>query len=229
MRSARSFGIFLSSAITPLLVAALALPAPVRAQQAPAGMTPGNGASMDPANQDGQAGFAPISPLSRPEAHDHDQDQNPDDADSKSKQQAPPPSLPGSHAEPVPVAPPDKETSDMNPTDALFDAINRGDSAAARDALNRGADVNGKNILGQTPLAMSVDLGRNEISFMLLSVRSSTQEDAAAAPPAPDSGSGAGSGAGEGSQASLSAASSVSAPPVPDAGFLGFGGKPGGS
>ena len=32
---------------------------------------------------------------------------------------------------------------DLQPTDALFDAINRGDIAAARDALNRGADLNG--------------------------------------------------------------------------------------
>jgi hypothetical protein len=59
----------------------------------------------------------------------------------------------------------------MQPTDALFDAINRGDIAGARDALNRGADLNGVNILGMTPMELSVDLGRNDISFLLLSMR----------------------------------------------------------
>jgi hypothetical protein len=59
----------------------------------------------------------------------------------------------------------------LQPTDALFDAINRGDIASARDALNRGADLNGVNILGLTPMELSVDLGRNDISFLLLSMR----------------------------------------------------------
>jgi hypothetical protein len=59
----------------------------------------------------------------------------------------------------------------MNPTEALFDAIDRGDIASARDALNRGADLNGVNVLGMTPMELSVDLGRNDISFLLLSMR----------------------------------------------------------
>jgi hypothetical protein len=59
----------------------------------------------------------------------------------------------------------------MEPTDALFDAINRGDIAAAREAVSRGADLRGQNVLGMTPLELSVDLGRNDISFMLLSLR----------------------------------------------------------
>jgi hypothetical protein len=59
----------------------------------------------------------------------------------------------------------------MQPNDALFDAINRGDIAAARDALNRGADMNAVNVLGMTPMELSVDLGRNDISFLLLSMR----------------------------------------------------------
>ena len=59
----------------------------------------------------------------------------------------------------------------MQPTEALFDAINRGDIAAARDALSRGADMSGVNVLGMTPLELSVDLGRNDISFLLLSMR----------------------------------------------------------
>ena len=59
----------------------------------------------------------------------------------------------------------------MPPTEALFDAVNRGDLPAAKDALSRGADINGTNVLGLTPLELSVDLGRNEISFLLLSLR----------------------------------------------------------
>ena len=59
----------------------------------------------------------------------------------------------------------------MEPTEALFDAINRGDIGTARDAISRGADLHGHNVLGMTPLELSVDLGRNDISFMLLSMR----------------------------------------------------------
>jgi hypothetical protein len=59
----------------------------------------------------------------------------------------------------------------MEPNDALFDAINRGDIASARDALARGADLNAVNVLGMTPMELSVDLGRNDISFLLLSMR----------------------------------------------------------
>lgn len=69
------------------------------------------------------------------------------------------------------AAPATRPVGDMQPTDALFDAINRGDIATARDALNRGADLDGVNILGMTPMELSVDLGRNDISFLLLSMR----------------------------------------------------------
>ena len=83
---------------------------------------------------------------------------------------APPPVLPGTKAAVEPAAPTEATTS-MTPTEALFDAVNRGDLAAARDAVNRGADLAGRNMLGLTPLDLSVDLGRNDISFMLLSQR----------------------------------------------------------
>ncbi|CEF55451.1 ankyrin repeat domain-containing protein [Acetobacter ghanensis] len=63
---------------------------------------------------------------------------------------------------------------DVEPTVALFEAINRGSVSSARDAINRGADLNGRNILGQTPLDMSIDLNRNPITFLLLSLRNST-------------------------------------------------------
>ncbi len=80
-----------------------------------------------------------------------------------------PPALPGTKSNPDTVAPATKLPSEMNPTDALFDAINRGDVAAARDALNRGADLDGHNVLGMTPIELSIDLSRNDISFLLLS------------------------------------------------------------
>ncbi|MBO0711951.1 MAG: ankyrin repeat domain-containing protein, partial [Acetobacteraceae bacterium] len=56
----------------------------------------------------------------------------------------PPPSLPGAQDNGR-AAPSDKIPTDMLPTDALFDAIDRGDIASARDAINRGADLNGHN------------------------------------------------------------------------------------
>jgi hypothetical protein len=82
----------------------------------------------------------------------------------------PPEAVPGAKAR-TPAAPATHAATDLQPTDALFDAINRGDIGAARDALNRGADMDGVNILGMTPMELSVDLGRNDISFLLLSMR----------------------------------------------------------
>ena len=94
---------------------------------------------------------------------------------SKPQQRKPsekaPPALPGARAEPDAVAPPSRNAPDLPPTEALFDAINRGDLPMAKDAINRGADINGRNVLGLSPLELSVDLGRNQISFLLLSLR----------------------------------------------------------
>jgi hypothetical protein len=81
-----------------------------------------------------------------------------------------PDAIPGAKAR-VPAAPATKPITDMAPSDALFDAINRGDITAARDSLNRGADLDAVNVLGLTPMELSVDLGRNDISFLLLSMR----------------------------------------------------------
>jgi len=94
---------------------------------------------------------------------------------------APPPAVPGSKptansggpsgTPPTPLAPGDRPAAlDLPPTDALFDAINRGDIASAKDAISRGADLTAQNVLGLTPLDLSVDLGRNDISFLLLSL-----------------------------------------------------------
>ena len=80
-----------------------------------------------------------------------------------------PPGLPGTAAKPGETA--DKVHTDLPPTEALFDAVNRGDVTEARDAVNRGAEVGAENALGLTPLDLSIDLSRNDITFLLLSVR----------------------------------------------------------
>jgi hypothetical protein len=94
----------------------------------------------------------------------------------------PPPALPGAASTGSP-APANHAPVDMQPTDALFDAINRGDIATARDAIGRGADLQGQNILGMTPLELSIDLGRNDISFLLLSMHAADNGRSRQAPP----------------------------------------------
>ena len=86
---------------------------------------------------------------------------------------APPPAIPGAVSSGTP-APALKSVADMSPNDALFDAINRGDAGGARDAMNRGAQLDAKNVLGQTPLDAAIEANRNDITFMLLSLRGST-------------------------------------------------------
>jgi hypothetical protein len=84
--------------------------------------------------------------------------------------QAQPDALPGAASHSDRVAPA-QGAPIADPTEALFDAINRGDIASARDAIDRGADLEGHSVLGMTPLDQSVDLGRNDITFLLLSLR----------------------------------------------------------
>jgi hypothetical protein len=96
---------------------------------------------------------------------------------------APPPALPGAASSANAAAPAARAPTDMEPNDALFDAINRGDVAAARDAISRGADLGARNILGMTPMELSVDLGRNDISFLLLSMRDNGSKAASKAAP----------------------------------------------
>ncbi len=86
------------------------------------------------------------------------------------KKEAMPDTLPGAKAR-APVAPASKMPTDMAPNEAMFDAINRGDLATVKDAISRGAQLDARNVLGMTPLELSVDLGRNDISFLLLSLR----------------------------------------------------------
>ena len=85
--------------------------------------------------------------------------------------EVPPPAVPGAASNSANVAPATTTPAEMEPNDELFDAINRGDITAARDAISRGADLGGRNVLGMTPMELSVDLGRNDISFLLLSMR----------------------------------------------------------
>ncbi|RBM09596.1 ankyrin repeat domain-containing protein [Novacetimonas cocois] len=145
------------------------------------------------------------------------------------KAAAPPSALPGAESSEEERG---HANSDMNPTDALFDAINRGSLGAAKEALNRGADMTAHNVLGQSPLDMSIDLNRNDITFLLLSMRTFSDSD-----PHFASGSAADGDMDE-------AEDSVRTPPLagrvksvssrydvtgghakPTAGFLGFGGS----
>ncbi len=109
---------------------------------------------------------------------------------AKSNGAKPPPSALQGAKGGGPLAPASVSPAAMDPTTALFDAINRNDVAAARDALSRGADLRGHNVLGMTPLQLSIDLGRNAITFALLSMH---EADASGAPPAgqPEARSGA--------------------------------------
>lgn len=104
-------------------------------------------------------------------------------APSAPKEAPPPPAVPGARARPDSVAPADRAAADLPPTEALFDAINRGDIVTARDAVSRGADLDGTNLLGLTPLELSVDLARNDISFLLLSLRGTGSGSAGSRPP----------------------------------------------
>jgi hypothetical protein len=102
----------------------------------------------------------------------------------KSGGPTPPPALPGTTLNRDRQAPAEKSDQDLQPNDALFDAITRGDIASARDALNRGADINAHDVLGLTPLDLSIDLSRNDITFLLLSLRASQPSSRPPAPPA---------------------------------------------
>jgi hypothetical protein len=154
------------------------------------------------------------------------------------QREAAPPALPG--ARPGEAAPGQRAPTDMPPTEAMFDGVNRGDIETVRDALVRGADLNAHNILGLTATEVAIDLGRNDIAFLLLSMRGAERsrnlrgggQGSIAAPPAATP-----------PPASRSAAptrvvSTQPSPPVqtfpndpgtavPSAGFLGFGGTRG--
>lgn len=93
-----------------------------------------------------------------------------------------PAALPGATRSATPG--PKVGTAGMKPNDALFEAVNRGDIGSVREALGRGADVDARNVLGLTPVELSVDLGRNDITFLLLSMRGSGSAGRSAPPAA---------------------------------------------
>jgi hypothetical protein len=80
------------------------------------------------------------------------------------------PGLPGAHQSSGPVSHGDINADLLSPNDELFDAIDRGDTASARDAIARGAELSATNAVGQTPIDESVALGRNEITFLLVTL-----------------------------------------------------------
>jgi hypothetical protein len=146
-------------------------------------------------------------------------------------QRPPPAALPGAQSS-AGAAPPVQTPMLLSPTDALFDAIDRGDIAAARDAIGRGADLNGRNVLGMTPVQLSIDLSRNDITFLLLA------NGAAQAPGAPSATAGSTGAAalltGKGAKVAKAthrpprSVQTVAAPPPPQMPrlFAGNGGAP---
>ena len=144
---------------------------------------------------------------------------------------AEPAALPGARSNGT-VGPLTKPPSEMGPTEALFDSVNRGDIAATRDAVTRGADLTARNVLGLTALELSVDLSQNDITFFLLSLRGADAPSAspkpgkptavrqvASRPPPPPVRPAPAKVAAERPQPP-----SDGGTPVPSAGFLGFGG-----
>lgn len=151
-------------------------------------------------------------------------------------QVAPPPALPGALNGSEPA---EKTDLDLPPTESLFDAINRGDIAAARDAIARGADLNGRNVLGISPVELSIDLSRNDITFLLLSLRgpdgaaaakqvkaADKVKVAAVKPPAPAAKPVAAAKPAPAAAPAQQRVATTTDPgtPNPQAGFLGFGG-----
>ena len=112
-----------------------------------------------------------VAPLVPASADTRDDEAAAQSAPKKKPAASVPKALPGSHVETFEPAPLDRPPSEMKPNEALFDGVNRGDIASVREALARGAELETPNMLGQTATELSIDLGRNEITFLLLSMR----------------------------------------------------------
>ena len=97
----------------------------------------------------------------------------------------PPAALPGLQYRRAPEPIPADPSQNLGPNAALFDAINRGDITAAREAVGRGADIEARNVLGLSPVDAAVDQGRSDILFFLLSVRGSSGSQGAPPPVEP--------------------------------------------
>jgi hypothetical protein len=169
-----------------------------------------------------------LSPAGVPRTHGGEDD---DSKSSKTEKPVePPPAIPGAQPDAdSAVIPADRLAADMSPNDALFDAITRGDLAAAKDALNRGAQLDAHNVLGQTPTDASIDLDRNDITFLLLSMRGAVGGGAGAhgatASATPPSRNGHGRPVGHASAHGRTTTASLSADrgtPNPAVGFIGY-------
>jgi hypothetical protein len=196
----------------------LCLSAPAFAQ---VGVGPGTGGPGVGGGYNPNGGFTPAGVPSRGNPNGDDESH----ASKEDKPQEPPPAIPGAQPdENAAVAPADKIAAEMSPNEALFDAISRGDLAAAKDALNRGAQLEAHNVLGQTPIDASIDLDRNDITFLLLSMRPAfgTGQPAAVASETP----GRSKKGGKVVEASASARgvqlSANRGQPNPSVGFIGF-------
>ena len=164
------------------------------------------------------------------------------EAKAAAKAAAPPPAIPGAVSDEA-TATSGHVSADMEPTAALFDAINRGDLTSAKEALGRGADLHGKNVLGQSPLDMAIDLNRSDITFVLLSMRNSengapvasvasVDPDGAATPRRGRGGRNARLAGAEGAATRAGSHNATrqrvvadAGTPKPEVGFLGFGGS----
>ncbi|MDE8342590.1 MAG: ankyrin repeat domain-containing protein [Acidocella sp.] len=93
-----------------------------------------------------------------------------------------PPALPGADVTGgIATAPKIKKANSGDPTVDLFAAINKGDYAAAQDAIGRGADLTAHDALGETPLDLSIALNQNNITFLILA----TQQEGGSSPSGP--------------------------------------------
>jgi len=83
-----------------------------------------------------------------------------------------PPALPGAGGiPPVATGPVVQKPGSGDPTADLFAGIVKGDANEAQMALGRGADLNGQNQFGETPLDLAIALNRTGIIFLLLQTR----------------------------------------------------------
>ncbi len=172
-------------------------------------------------------GFTPAGVPRKDPGEDEDRPKG-----GEEKAPEPPPAIPGAQPdENAAVVPADRLAAEMSPNDALFDAISRGDMAAAKDALNRGAQLDSKNVLGQTPIDASIDLDRNDITFLLLSMRPAPGASAAQIRQAASHGAAVPPAHGRKGRKSVQTASAGQAGPQPGAdrgqpnpaaGFIGF-------
>lgn len=180
---------------------------------------------------------APIAPASAQSRDDEDTASAGSAAAAAKKKRLAtvPRALPGSHVESSEPAPLERPPSEMKPNEALFDGVNRGDAAAVREALARGAELETPNMLGQTATELSIDLGRNDITFLLLSMRGAIGRPASRSATNVTSAPIAAKPAQATKPVAVAAPRLVAAPaapkpfvnnpgtPVPQSGFLGFG------